>query len=335
MSLPAYRPTRLVLLALLLTLSSCASTRTDQPPAATCMAGAGTVVPPGFTYGATDTFSVATWNAEHFVDPFDDPYVDATRENDAAAMGGRLPAFEAVVRALDADVLVLQEVESPAFVLALADSLVPDLEYRFVAGPTSLSWYQNVVVLSRLPLGVVQTFSSAWSPIEGSTDAAGLPEASSLINHRLWIAEVLARPGYSFHLVGAHLKAGRGARNEGWRRGQIRLLHATLAQLAARCPSADVLVAGDLNALVGSDELALLLNADRSASPVAFFDPLPDSAYTHPADAPVRRLDYLLPSVTMAPAFVDGSAQVLHPLPPEAQRRASDHLPVVARFVAP
>jgi endonuclease/exonuclease/phosphatase family metal-dependent hydrolase len=304
--------------------------RPAPPPAAAL------VLPGDFAYPPHDSFRVVTWNVEHWVDAHDDPYIDNARENAAQGPGERLEPFLAAVRALDADVLVLQEFESARYLRALADSLLPDMGYRFFAGTPSLTWYQNVVVASRLPLGVLRSYAAAPTPIEGETDDAGRPASQSLVNHRLWTVDVLARPDYAFALVGAHLKAGRGPSNEGWRRGQIRLLHTDLARLRALHPDLDVLIAGDLNATPESGEIALLLNADGAAGPVAFVNPSADRQHlTHPAPDPTRQLDYLLPSRSMLPRLVPGSVQVAAPLPLDAMARVADHLPVVADFVAP
>lgn len=316
--------------ALLLPAPAARAQTPPMPPASPgCDVARGSALPPGFAYPAGDTVRVATWNAEHFVDGHDSPYVRAARED--APDTTRLAAFARSLRALDADVVVLQEFESAAFARAFASARLPDMGYRFVSGHESTDWYQNVVVLSRLPLGVLRSYANVWTPVEGVTDSAGVAVADNLTNHRLWAVDVLARPGYAFALVGAHLKAGRSARDTGWRTGQVRLLHAEFARLAAACPDANVLVAGDLNAIPGSAEIVLLENADGALSPVRFTNPLA-GALTHPADAPTRQLDYLLPSASMLPELVPGSARVGRA---GADARAvSDHLPVVAAFVA-
>lgn len=327
-------PLRSTLLFVLTTavLAACGTSRPaldDVPPVA-----AGMQLPGDFAYPADDTVTVVTWNVEHFVDAFDNPYIDNDREDapDAAAVRAREALLGRALRALDADVVVLEEFESAAYLEALAETYFPELGYRFFSGTESPDWYQNVVVMSRLPLGVVRAYRNVWMPVEGEQDDAGRPAAQSLTNNRLWAAEVLARPDYTFTLVAAHLKAGRGARNEGWRRGQIRFVHADLARLRALRPEANVLVAGDLNLTVESGEHALLLNRDGALGPVRFVDPLPDAAHTHPSDDPARRLDYLLPSETMQPELV--RVQVARPLPAEQLARMSDHLPVRAVFVA-
>jgi endonuclease/exonuclease/phosphatase family metal-dependent hydrolase len=280
---------------------------------------------------------VATWNVEHFVDAYDDPYIDNEREDEAApaAVEARVAQLASVLRALDADVVVLQEFESAAFAEALADSVFPDLGYRYFAATESRSWYMNVVLMSRLPVGTVRSYASVETPVVGQTDSTGAPVTQRLTNNRMWLADVVARPDYVFTLAGLHLKAGRGERNAGWRIGQVRLLRREMNRLRREDPDANILVAGDLNMLPDSPEMALLLGtAPGAEGPLRLTDPLsPTGDFTHPADDPARRLDYLLPNVYMRPELVPGSVQIFSPLPPDAQREASDHLPVRATFL--
>ncbi|MEL6771327.1 MAG: endonuclease/exonuclease/phosphatase family protein, partial [Bacteroidota bacterium] len=278
------------------------------------------------------------------IDAFDDPYIDNDRENepdlDALAEKGRL--FAEAIRALDADVLSIQEIESEQQLKLLADSLFPDMGYRFFASTESPNWYQNVVVMSRLPLGPLTSFSDVWTPIEGQVNDDGTPSATSLVNHRLFAVEVRARENYTFTLVAAHLKAGRGERNEGWRLGQIDLLNAHLASLS---PEANVVVAGDLNLLPDSREYARLTATPMmdtlAVRPLPLVDPLatrrartPSLTFTHPSDDPTRQLDYLLVSDSMRPELVPNSTQVAFPLATETLPTLSDHLPVIATILA-
>ncbi|MEL6616362.1 MAG: endonuclease/exonuclease/phosphatase family protein, partial [Bacteroidota bacterium] len=229
---------------------------------------------------------------------------------------------------LDADVISLQEVEGEGFIRALVDSLAPELGYRFIASADDADWYMNVVVISRLPLGPLTTFADAATPIPGFTTDDGAPEATNLANHRMLAVEVYARPGYTFTLAATHLKAGRGERNEAWRSAQAALLHAWLGQKAS---GANVILAGDLNAVPGSGSFAALLNADGALGAIRLMDPLAETgAFTHPADDPARRLDHVLVSAGAAPEAL--GARVVAPI--EDARRLSDHLPVMLDLVA-
>jgi endonuclease/exonuclease/phosphatase family metal-dependent hydrolase len=198
--------------------------------------------------------------------------------------------------------------------------------------------------MSRVPLGVVESYADVVTPIEGITTDEGNPAAQSLTNNRIWRAEIFARPDYSLHVVGAHLKAGRGERNAGWRIGQVRLLHERFNDLLATDPDANILVAGDLNSLSDSPELRLLLNNPARPAPdsinagtadwaAEFVDPLHGAdTFTHPSDAPERQLDYILVNEGTRPELVPGSAEVAYPLSESDMAELSDHLPVVVRL---
>jgi endonuclease/exonuclease/phosphatase family metal-dependent hydrolase len=303
-------------------------------------------LPPDYDYPADDTVRVATWNLEHFVDDHDNPYIDAGRENDpGSTMDGRIDRVARALKTMDADLVVLQEAESEAFLNHISRERLSDMGYRFATSTESPSWYMNVVLLSRYPLGVVRNYADVVTPIAGQQAENGEPAAQSLTNHRLWMADVRIGPDATWTLVGAHLKAGRSAEDRGWRIGQIRFLHTELARLTEDRPNANVLVAGDLNALADSPELRLLLNNPDRPAPdslmtgetprrVQFTDPLAGRPTpTHPSDDPSRQLDYLLPNQPLTNRLVDGSIHVAQPLPLDSMAATSDHLPVEAAFI--
>jgi len=344
-SSPSIRPiTRVIALLLVsmafLTGCSALSSSTSSETSAPDIPGVATT-PPDYAFPAGDSLTVATWNVENFVDEYDNPYIDNERENEPPEdMYARFKLFIRGIRALDADVVVLQEIESEAFVQAIAEEHLSDMGYRFFTATESPDWFQNVVLMSRVPLGVVESYSDVVTPVEGIETDDGEPEAQSLTNNRIWRATIHARPDYSFHLVGAHLKAGPGPRNAGWRIGQIRLLHERFNDLLATDPDANILIAGDLNSLADSPELRLLLNTDDRPAPdslqagtddwaASFVDPLHGTTtLTHPSDNPERQLDYILLNQHALPELVSGSALIPRPLPDADMARLSDHLPV-------
>jgi len=303
-------------------------------------------LPPDYAYPDDDTIRVVTWNLEHFVDAHDNPYIDAGRENQPdASQTARVRRTARALRRLDADLVVLQEAESEAFLQQMARDHLGDLGYRFATSVESPTWYMNVVLLSRYPLGTVRNYADVVTPIAGQRADNGEPAAQSLTNHRLWLADVRVAPDQMWSVAGAHLKAGRSAEDRGWRIGQIQFLHAELARLLDDRPSGKALVTGDLNALPNSPELRLLLNDPDRPAPdslssttrprrARLTDPLSDRRTpTHPSDDPSRQLDYLLPNSSLTNRLVDGSARVARPLLPDSMAATSDHLPVTASFL--
>lgn len=305
----------------------------------------GMALPPDYSFPTRDTLWVATWNLEHFVDGHDNPYIDADSENTPApSLPERRDRVANALRRLNADLVVVQETESEAFVQEMVGEHLDDFGYRFFTSVESPTWYMNVVLLSRYPLGVVRSYADVTTPIVNTRTDEGAPAAQSLTNHRLWMADVRVGPDATWTVVGAHLKAGERREDRNWRVGQIRFLHAELTRLAEDRPDAPLLVAGDLNATVHSPELRLLLNnparpapdslqSDRIPRRVSLTDvtagrPTP----THPSDDPVRQLDYLLANEPLSDRLVDGSARVARPLSDSAMAATSDHLPVRAGF---
>jgi endonuclease/exonuclease/phosphatase family metal-dependent hydrolase len=188
----------------------------------------------------------------------------------------------------------------------------------------------NVVVMSRVPLGVFSSYANITTPIIGQTNDEGNPASQVLTNNRMWTTDVLVNDDYTFSLTGLHLKAGGGDRNQGWRMGQINLLREHFESLTANDADKNMLVLGDLNTTPGSKEFKTL----QGDSAPHFVDPLAGSnAYSHPSDSAYRRIDHILPNREMADELIENSTKVVRPLENEEMIRISDHLPLEARFV--
>lgn len=320
---------------LLFFIASCGTTQQQTNPSSTDYNSnpwEWIATPSGYDYSDHDTISVVTWNVEHFVDDYDNPYIDNDRENnpeDDLAERRKLLA-EALID-LDADIVVFQEIESAAYVQAIAEEHLEGMDYRYFTSRESNDWYMNVVVMSRLPLGILYSYANPYTYIVGQEDDDGSPSIQNLTNNRMLSVDVHVNPSYRFLLTGLHLKAGRGERNEGWRIGQINLLREHYSMIMSMNPDAHILVTGDLNTMPGDREFLQLLGTDTG---LTFVDPLAGvESYTHTADDPQRQLDHILPNESMMQALVPGSATIPMPFDPDTMRFISDHLPVMARFV--
>ncbi len=290
------------------------------------------VASPGWYKPANmDTVTIATWNVEHFVDSHDNPYIDNDRENKPPAeIEQRRELLAEAIKKLDADVVVFQELESDSYLQQFAEKRFPEMGYEVFAALESPDWYMNVVMMSRIPLGVFHSYAHVNTPIPGQTDDDGNPASQTFLNNRMWTAELLVNANYAFTLTGLHLKAGRGDRNESWRMGQIQLLRQHFQELINRDPSRNMMVAGDLNMTSKSDEFKALLGD----SAPQFYDPLAGTgSFSHPSDSLFWRIDHILPNQNMQPEMVPKSVNIARPLSIEKMIQISDHLPVIARFV--
>jgi len=323
---------RLTVLILALSFTACSTSSITTDSSAPTDNWESIAIPSWYDHTEHDTISVVTWNVEHFVDEYDNPYIDNDRENEPSDdLPERRKLLAEALIDLNADIVVFQEIESASYVQAIAEEYFEGMGYRYFTSRESNDWYMNVVVMSRIPLGLLHSYANADTFILGEEDDDGNPAAQNFTNNRMLSVNVHVNPGYIFLLTGLHLKAGRGERNEGWRIGQINLLREHYSMITSMDPDANILVTGDLNTIPGDREFIQLLGANTD---LTFIDPLAGvQSYTHTADDPQRQLDHILPNDAMMQDLVPGSAEVAMPFDAATMRFISDHLPVVAKFV--
>lgn len=289
------------------------------------------VKPVDFEYEKDSTFKVLSWNVEHFIDQYDDPYIDNERENTPPEnMPVRVSLFLKALKIADADIVVLQEFESAKYLQKLAQDSLGAMNYQYFADIPSHGWYMNVVIMSRFPMGIISGYGAATTPLPDYVTEDGKWETQNHINTRMWSIDVFPSEDYSFLLTGVHLKAGRGERNIAMRKGQLNLLTAQFNRILRENPDKNMMVAGDLNAIPGSEEIDLLVN--NSKLKVSFVDAIDTAIHSHPADSPGRRLDYMLINKNMYPETLPNSVKVEHFFSGDTMRIISDHLPVIGSF---
>jgi len=291
------------------------------------------VFPARHTYSTGDTLRIMTWNVEHLVDELDDPYVNNGRENNGEIKPEKMKLLAQALKMAGADVIVFEEAESANVVEALRDSFFPDLGYQYVADTRSRNWYQNVVILSKLPIGKMISYGNVHTPVVFEEDGESKYQTQNYINTRMWTCELLVDSTYGLYLSGVHLKAGGGNRNEAMRMGQLRYWQKEMEQLLKANPEADIILLGDLNSYRDGNEIKMLLEDSRPL--VKLQDPIAPEVNSHPADAPSHRLDYILYNQNLIDQIIPESAQVLSPFSPAEMRTISDHLPLILDLLVP
>ncbi len=287
-------------------------------------------LPEDYQFPDQKHFSLLSWNVEHFVDPYDNPYINNKREdNPSEELDEKRALFVAALRKADADLVLLQEFESEAYLMQLAKDSLPELGYEFFASAESPTWYMNVVVMSRFPLGPLHAYGDVHTPVLKHLNKDGSRERQDHLNTRLLSVQFFPSAQAPYWLNGVHLKAGRGARNNGMRLGQIRFLQAAFAELQQTDPELKLIMAGDFNALPNSPELKQL--TDPKAK-VPLFDLLDINQLTHPAEQPERRLDYILINRAIKQESAEDAISLPTIFSPDSMRKISDHLPVMGKF---
>jgi endonuclease/exonuclease/phosphatase family metal-dependent hydrolase len=259
---------------------------------------------PDLPVRAAAAVRVATWNVHDLFDEVDRtaPPGELDAVPSPAAVEAKLDALAAVLLRLDADVLVLQEVEDAGILGRLA-ARAGYPEARLVEGLDARGI--DVAALSRLP---VERYVSHL----GETDALGRP---------LWprdCVELHVRAaGRPLVVVASHLSSALS--DDGTRRARQAARLREIADGVRRArPGALVLAGGDLNDAPGSATLAALLGDG------AWLDLAPPGATTWGAGASAERLDYLL-----APRGDAGAILAVTVAEGRDVAAASDHRPLV------
>lgn len=291
----------------------------------------GSTLPADYTFSSKDTLSVLTWNVEHFVDDYDNPFIRNPMEDKPKDVSKRIDLLAGMLKKINADVVVFEEFESRALAMKIAKEKLTGLGYRFFTGGESPDWYMNVVIMSKLPLGVTYSYGSIYTPVEGIKDSLGRTETQNNINARMISAEVRAKADLSFILTGVHLKAGRTKRDTIIRAGQVRFLQAQSKRFLKENKNTNLLFVGDFNATPESSEFKLLLNGDKK---IQLIDPLANTGiFSHPAEKPSWRIDHILPNKNMMKYLAPNGVKVAEGLDMKTLQEISDHLPVVGKFL--
>ena len=281
-----------------------------------------------------ESFSVATYNLEN--------YLDAPAGTRPAKSPEARAKIRECIRGLKADVIALQEIGSVSALQELRAALkqenVDYPHWDLVSG-----WDTNihVAVLSKFPIVQRRPHTS---------DSFLLQGRRLHVSRGFCEVDIQVNPRYTFTLLSAHLKSRRtvGIADEAELREQeaILLREKIDARLAAN-PNANLVVLGDFNdvkdsrptkVILGRNSHALLdtrpaeRNGDAHTSHSSRFAPR-DITWTHyyGKEDTYSRIDYILLSHGMGREWETNGTFVLT-MPDWGI--ASDHRPIVARFVA-
>jgi len=284
----------------------------------------------GLNFAEAETFRVATYNLEG--------YLDQPTETRAAKSGEAKAKIRESIRAMKPDVIALQEMGSTNALLELQSSLRSeglDLPYWEHVGGADTNIH--VAVLSRFPFSAVHAYTNEHFLLSGRRFrvSRGFVEVDVQVNSN-----------YSFTLLTAHLKSKRPVATAD--EAEMRLEEAKLlrekvdARLAAN-PNHNLVVLGDLNdtkdspstkAVIGRGRHKLIdtrpAEQNEDSELPAGREPR-NVTWTHyySKDDTYSRIDFLLLSPGMAREWVTNETRVLC-LP--GWGIGSDHRPIVAAF---
>lgn len=276
---------------------------------------------------------VATFNLES--------YLDAPTETRAVKSSESRAKVRESIRALNPDVIALQELGSPSALIELRDSLkINGIELPYWHLLSGADTNIHLALLSRFPFAATRLYTNESFLLNGRRfhPSRGFAEIDIKMN-----------PTYSFTVIAAHLKSKRPrpeADEAELRLEEAKLLREKIDARLANEPDLNLVVLGDFNDTIDSGALKTVMGRGRTR----LVDTRPAErngdarmggkpgqrrsvTWTHfyANDDTYRRIDFILVSRGMAREWIADETYVLA-LPNWGL--ASDHRPVVATFEA-
>lgn len=267
--------------------------------------------------------TIVSYNLLNLFDNVDEPYHDDDKLD--AKPRSQLEELARSIRALNADVVAVVEVESRGYLKVFLKTFLSDMGYEPVLIEGNDDRGINVGVLSRFPVG--QIVSHQYQRFKDTNDR--------LIRFSRDLLQVRIEPpgAMAFDVFVTHLKS-KGGKEEGFvetRLGEARKAREIFDEILTKDAKAAFVVCGDFNDTIDSEPLKAILGSG-SMQLTSFVNDLPDNErITYNQKPHLSMIDFILASPEMAKRYVPQSYRVPQGSP---ETTGSDHNPVVARFKA-
>lgn len=266
---------------------------------------------------AGKALSVATWNVQNFFDWIDDPGDDTVLS--ASDYTAKRQAVGVVLRTIDADVLVLQEIENERTATDLKSQELSSLNYGTpVVSQGNDNRQINIAVFSRYPV---------VSVISHKNDTFQSPNTGQYYTFARDCLEVeIDVEGARWVVYGIHFISQLGDSDDR-RFAESAHVRSLVDRRLAADPDARVVVAGDVNDFPGSSPVTRLLGLGDTALIDPTLTIIDGLRYTYVFNGTPRQFDFIFASSGTAAS--SATAEIFHI---QAVRDASDHRAVLVRF---
>ena len=286
---------------------------------------------PGHRFGRTKPLSkakgnvrIASYNVLNLFDEIDDPSLEGEYDDlPMRTSRDRCQAIAEAIRALDADILCLQEIESEEALRWFRDEFLDGLGYEYLAS-RDVGYYRGVEqsVLSRFPITGVTIWPDedladmeALKEGEGWNDEGGVPtkfqRSPLMVDVEVAVGD--KRPPYELSLVVVHHKSGRSRRQRESEALQlVQLLEARLQEE----PELNLMVLGDFNAGPRDKSLGVYQDAGFVNAYGRRWKKDGDTRNLFRTHESNRVIDYLMLHPNLDVEAIDGTFQVVGTLHP-------------------
>lgn len=265
---------------------------------------------------------IASYNLLNLFDEHDDPY----REDEGTPTKPRaeMERLAESIRALNADVIAVEEVENRDYLQRFVDVFLPEMGYRDVVlfeGNDGRGI--DVGVISRIPVGEVRS--------RRHLRFAGHDGGPARFNRDVLAVTLEPKDAAPFEVWVVHLKSNAGGPEEAEpiRLAEARELRRLLDKELVDNPSARIVVTGDFNDTFDSKTLQTIVGNSVNALWSAGSEATNPDLVTYNKGEFRSVIDFLLCSPEMARSFVKGSYR--NPQG-SVETTGSDHNPISATF---
>lgn len=265
---------------------------------------------------------VAAYNILNLFDEHDDPYKED--EGTPAKPRAELERLAESIRALNADVIAVEEVENRFYLERFVNVFLPEMGYRDVVlfeGNDGRGI--DVGLISRIPVGEVRSHRHLRFP--------GHDGGEARFNRDVLAVTLEPKDAEPFDVWVVHLKSNAGGREaaEPIRMAEARELRRLLDEELTENPEARFLVTGDFNDTPESETIKTIVGAGTNALWSAGSDLNDPAAVSYNQGEFRSVIDFILCSPAMQQEYVKGSFQI----PQGAvETTGSDHNPIKATF---
>lgn len=216
---------------------------------------------PSLAIAQSSKLTLAAYNTQWLLDVFDDPYT--SDEGIKPKPREELVALAKALRAVNADVVGLSELENEGVLKAFVAELLPDMGYQYVAAqPTNSDRGQNLGILSRYP--IEKLISYRLSPVLQEHSIPGEPLSTKNMARDLCHAQIRGPGNRLLHVMVVHFKSKNDRagdpQSEQWRTAEARFTRQQISNILADDPQALIAVMGDFNDLPDSKPINILLD---------------------------------------------------------------------------
>lgn len=295
------------------------------------------------------TIRLASYNVLNLFDEIDDPTEDGfaddfhdSREDMRGKPIEQLESVAAAIRAIDADVIGLQEIESLAALTAFRDTYLSDMGYDYIVS-LDMGHVRGIeqAVVSRFPITGERVWPNMALIGEHPDDLSGRDAdlaGTQMLFRRGPLRATVHVPTdggetYDLTVFVVHHKSGRSF--DYWREAETEAVLGLIEQEIQTNSNANIAVLGDFNATANQFSVEMYTAEGRMVD-VAAADSLEGTAaLTHASN---RRIDFIMLNENLSKERVPGTAFVYAtylrprdmdwrttPTPPEY---AADHMPM-------